>query len=398
MNHFTRSAVIIRLIRDLSGDYVIYAHGSRARVYIFVKQVVCTDVSQTLDPWSFIGHNPNQYICGYVPYEACIETNDNSLNSFGLFMPDSLIIINHDLTHRIVLDNLSLLPSVLIMISKCTHPSVARAAYVLPAITADDILLDLLTNAFEWVRHEPNRRLTVSKRFYFDWRLSLVDLFSLSHPVGIQRSYYYYSREYEFTGTSPELLVNGNQHHFFVNKLSGTSKGSYSIRRNYYSLTEMVGNDRIKQEHRHSISATLSQLEKLGSCTTTQMQVLQLPLINHLMTSVSVYPTKLATRQRCIQTLMQTGASPKEEGIAKIAQLEGSPRKAYYGLCGFITPQGYMNFSQVIRTLFRDGHACFAQSGSAVMSASNIRLETEEILLKATSTFLAYTGFTRGNH
>jgi para-aminobenzoate synthetase component 1 len=78
-----------------------------------------------------------------------------------------------------------------------------------------------------------------------------------------------------------------------------------------------------------------------------------------------------------------TGA-PKLSAMQILHELEDTPRDAYCGAIGMISPAGAMRFSVAIRTisLFEDGKAIFNVGGGIVFD-STAEAEYEECLLKA---------------
>ena len=78
-----------------------------------------------------------------------------------------------------------------------------------------------------------------------------------------------------------------------------------------------------------------------------------------------------------------TGA-PKIRAMEILHELEGTPRDAYCGAIGWISPGGPMRFSVAIRTisLFPDGEAIYNVGGGVVFD-STAQGEYQECLLKA---------------
>jgi para-aminobenzoate synthetase component 1 len=78
-----------------------------------------------------------------------------------------------------------------------------------------------------------------------------------------------------------------------------------------------------------------------------------------------------------------TGA-PKIRAMEILQELEGTPRDAYCGAIGWISPAGPMRFSVAIRTisLFPDGEAVYNVGGGVVFD-STAEAEYQECLLKA---------------
>ena len=66
-----------------------------------------------------------------------------------------------------------------------------------------------------------------------------------------------------------------------------------------------------------------------------------------------------------------------------LAELEGQPRGIYSGAIGYITAEGTMDFSIVIRTIVVEGGIATYGTGGAITRLSDPEEVWEEILVKA---------------
>lgn len=131
----------------------------------------------------------------------------------------------------------------------------------------------------------------------------------------------------------------------------------------------------------------VSRLAKAGSVRVTDLFSVETYPSLHTMTSgitaeVEGDPDILDIFKALFPCGSVTGA-PKIRAQQIIAELEKTPRGPYCGACGWIDPNGDMEFNVAIRTaVLRQGNIRYA-IGSGVVYDSNVRDEYDECLLKA---------------
>jgi anthranilate/para-aminobenzoate synthase component I len=177
-----------------------------------------------------------------------------------------------------------------------------------------------------------------------------------------------------YVGCSPELLAHGDRHAFSSFKLSGTAR----------SPAAMIDNLRIVLEHESSIASAIAPLAQLGRVVRGERQIVELPELCHFETALRCTPRAGVTIRDCIEAVRPSGAAPLAEGLALQAELEGE-RGLYYGLVGYVLPDGHFSFSQLIRTFFLEPSGWSARVGAAVTAHSTPALELQETRLKLAS-------------
>ncbi|MFD9773397.1 chorismate-binding protein [[Kitasatospora] papulosa] len=250
-----------------------------------------------------------------------------------------------------------------------------------------DRFRDMVADTLGWVGQAPGRRLTVATRHEWSGPVDLISTMTAGQADahGLSRSFYCHRGGLEFAGTSPELLVDGSLEHFTCHKLSGTSEHSPASRR------PPDWDLRLVEEHQSSINSLLSAFSQFAAVSAGPREFLKLEELVHGMTRLSVEPKPGSDPASVLLKVLPTGASPAE-GLSEIARLEEFPRGPYYGLVGCAAPNGRLQWSQLLRTVFQRDGRTWLPVGAAVTARSSPDGEAAEIALKARSVRVARRG------
>lgn len=325
---------------------------------------------------SFFEATDGRWVMGYIGFGAhhsrCSTLALGSDPEVMLFTPESVLMIKDDGSATSASGSLHLPQG----------GQRATSSGSPPPLTDDtvDRFRDMVADALGWVGQVPGRRLTVATRHGWSGPVDLISTMAAGQADahGVSRSFYCHHGGLEFAGTSPELLVDGSLEHFTCHKLSGTSgRGPASRRPLDWDL-------RLVEEHRSSIDSLLSAYSQFAAVNAGPPEFLRLEELVHGMTRLAVEPKPGSDPASVLLGVLPTGASPTE-GLSEIARLEVFPRGPYYGLVGCAAPNGRLQWSQLLRTVFqRDGRA-WLPVGAAVTARSSPDVEAAEIALKARS-------------
>ncbi|MGW6145786.1 chorismate-binding protein, partial [Streptomyces sp. NPDC055140] len=199
---------------------------------------------------------------------------------------------------------------------------------------------------------------------------------------GVSRSFYCHHGGLEFAGTSPELLVDGSLERFTCHKLSGTSAHDASSHRT------PDWDRRLVEEHRSSIDSLLTAYGTFARVAAGPPEFLRLEELVHGMTRLTLEPKSGSDLAGVLLGVLPTGASPTE-GLSEIARLEEFPRGPYYGLVGCAAPDGSLQWSQLLRSVFQRDGRVWLPVGAAVTARSSPDTEAAEIALKVRSVRVA---------
>ncbi|MEY9840549.1 chorismate-binding protein [Streptacidiphilus sp. EB103A] len=243
---------------------------------------------------------------------------------------------------------------------------------------------DTVGQALHWIGTDAGRRITVATRqTWQDTGACLLDTMAAGQydDRGLSRSYYLHHQGTEFAGTSPELLIDGTGRRFTCNKLSSTTARSAA------GLPDW--DRRLVEEHESSLRSLTQSLAAFARVHRSPRQDLHLRELTHGLSRLQVEPKPDRDLADVLLGLLPTGASPATSGLEQIALLEEHPRGPYYGLVGYASPAGRLNWSQILRTVFRREDQVWLPVGAAVTARSTPALEAEEIALKASSVRVA---------
>jgi hypothetical protein len=235
------------------------------------------------------------------------------------------------------------------------------------------------------IRAGLNRRLTLARRVALPPDLDLLASFATPPAVDdadCGRSFYARTRALELAGHSPELLAQGDAARFTCHKLSGTGTRSADRAEDERMRAALLGDAKVLDEHALTIEATRATLAALGEVRVGAMRVCERPGLRHLLTPLDVIVRPGTPWSAIVRAILPAGAQPRSAGLRSLDGLERGGRGAYYGVIGLRYPDGRFEFSQVLRSLFRDASGVHTFVGAAVTRGSTVEGETAETRLK----------------
>lgn len=317
----------------------------------------------------FIALHAGKVIGGYIGYEMSVKTNIEA--------------------------KVSALPHVdLRVLENCRSVSVDAFRHILGFSQKDAVVSQnandqtdtgegTFKNAVEdctrWTREGSGRRVTIARRVPLANSLPPVGnlLRSLDADHACRRRHFFISSASgELSGSSPEVLAQGNVHRFVVNKMSGTGKAR-----------DLNLSNRIRSEHSDSIAALTNLLSSYGAVEADGPTRAEFDTLWHLQTALTVSrgdaPRKVTD---VLRVALPRAGFPQEEAEALVATHEQFGRGPYYGLVGIIRPDGTFDFCMCIRTVFRSNDETWVCVGAAITPRSSADLEWQETRLKLADT------------
>lgn len=222
------------------------------------------------------------------------------------------------------------------------------------------------------IRDKVLERATVARRINLPPDVNFERADGLSAELETSRVFHLETDFVEILGNSPELLAQGTVKRFRTYKLSGTA-----------SSPSGLSDPKIRREHYGSVSLTHDSLSSIGKISYSEEPcILQLPYLSHLLTEFETRSNQGTSIADCLRATLPSGVYPYKEGLKHIAGIEPYGRGVYYGLIGVVYPNGYFEFSQVLRTIFRDKSGVYTWVGSAVTRDSIPDDEVSETIVK----------------
>ncbi len=235
------------------------------------------------------------------------------------------------------------------------------------------------------IRSGKASRLTLARRIDLPDDLDPLASFAAPPRVdggAVARSFYLATDFLEMGGHSPELLGSGDLGRFVCYKLSGTGARDPGPAKDAHLRAQLLTDGKVLREHALSIEATAAALAATGAVEAGVLQLVERGGLRHLMTPLTVVTRPATVLASIVRALLPAGAQPRAAGLEMLDALEPATRAAYYGLIGLRTPDGQFEFSQVLRTLFRDRSGVHTFVGAAVTDGSTVDGECEETRLK----------------
>jgi isochorismate synthase EntC len=225
-------------------------------------------------------------------------------------------------------------------------------------------------------------RVTLARRIDVDRTLDLAATFlSDGSRHECARNFHFGNECIRFAGQSPELLAEGSRHCFHTHKLSGTYRNTDELP--VAELTRLFRADRrIEAEHYSSIAAIEKSLQMLGLVEATRFQVMELPGLLHGWSKFITRPSAQQHIANCLRAVFPYGMQPLQVGLELVRRHERFLRGPYYGLVGYIKPDGEFSFTQVLRAAFADGSSNYLMAGAAITRHSTPELEVAETCTK----------------
>lgn len=197
---------------------------------------------------------------------------------------------------------------------------------------------------------------------------------------------------YAVLSASPELFFRMRGSVIETRPMKGTAaRGAYTVTDNHQraalqqSEKERAENVMIVDLMRND----LSRLAQMGSVTVDALcEVEKYPTVWQLTSTVRARGKPDLTWVDCLATLFPSGSitgAPKISTMELIRDLEQSPRGAYCGSLGYVTPEGDAVFNVAIRTVVVDrstGRAYFG-AGGGITWDSDADAEYREVWAKA---------------
>ncbi|MBS3165518.1 chorismate-binding protein [Candidatus Woesearchaeota archaeon] len=350
----------------LERDILVYASSEEILFSIGAKEILSIKNPTKGNPWkkinSFIEKNKGEYIVGYLGFDL------------HRFRVPNLPEANYPAVHLFV-------PREVKTRFLCGFPiedSLERLDISRYTRFADKTYERSVKKVLRWIDDDAEKRATIARKIELDKDLNLNTVLRFNRPESkVDRLFYLKTPHIEIAGLSPELLAQGNPSLFKTYKLSGTAPVLPSI--NHQNI---LNNQKLLAEHESSIKRVFESLSKIGNVALSGPQILKAKNVFHLLTEFKTQPFQSATITNCLRAVFPSGVFPYEDGLKKISEVELDSRGAYYGLIGLIRPDESFEFSQIIRSFFKERNKSYVWVGAAITKDSTPQGELEETILK----------------
>ncbi len=191
---------------------------------------------------------------------------------------------------------------------------------------------------------------------------------------------------------SPELFFSVDGEGFIeTHPMKGTTPRGANAQEDRAIIAAMLEDEKTLAENRMIVDLLrndISRITEVGSLHVPRLfDIETYPTVHQMVSHVRAKLLRDVTVEDIFAALFPCGSvtgAPKMWAMKILRELEQTPRDAYCGAIGAISPGGEMRFSVAIRTmtLFDDGRAVFNVGGGIVFD-SDAEAEYDECLLKS---------------
>ena len=191
--------------------------------------------------------------------------------------------------------------------------------------------------------------------------------------------------DFQFTGTSPESLVQVRKGKATIHPIAGTIHRGKNDAEDESLKAELRGNPKEQAEHLMLVDLARNDLGRVcekGSVTVPQY--MECELFSHVIHLVSTTEGMVRDGVKPIQVLRASfpagtvSGAPKISAMQILSKLETTKRRFYAGAVGYIQPNGDLDFCISIRCALRKGNVWNLQAGGGIVYDSTPEREFTE--------------------
>ena len=272
----------------------------------------------------------------------------------------------------------------------------AKAVKINTNLSKSDFKKNIL-KAKEYIRSGDVIQVVLSQRFHTDFKKDPVNIYRALRSINPSPYMFYLSfKDFKLIGSSPEIMVRGEDGIAEVRPIAGTRPRGRDSREDIFLEKELLNDKKERAEHLMLVDLGRNDLGRV--CKAGSVKVNDFMLIerySHVMHIVSDCTGKLLSKASPVSLLKAsfpagtvTGA-PKIRAMEIIDELERIKRGPYAGCVGYISFSGNLDTCITIRTILLKGGKAYMQAGAGIVADSIPEKEYQETVNKAKGMFKA---------
>jgi anthranilate synthase component I len=254
-----------------------------------------------------------------------------------------------------------------------------------------------ISKAKGYIRSGDAIQVVLSQRFQTGFDKDPVNIYRALRSINPSPYMFYISfKDFKLIGSSPEIMVRGENGIAEVRPIAGTRPRGGSQKQDIAFEKELLRDKKERAEHLMLVDLGRNDLGRV--CRAGSVEVNDLMAIerySHVMHIVSDCTGILLPKAGAISLLKAafpagtvTGA-PKIRAMEIIDELEGVKRGPYAGCVGYISFSGNLDTCITIRTILLKGGMAYVQAGAGIVADSIPEKEYQETVNKAKGMFQA---------
>ena len=234
-------------------------------------------------------------------------------------------------------------------------------------------------------------QVVLSQRLEADFKKDPIDIYRALRSVNPSPYMFYISfKDFKLVGSSPEIMVRGEDGIAEVRPIAGTRPRGRSEKEDKILERELLSDPKERAEHLMLIDLGRNDLGRVcvpGSVKLNDFMVIE--RYSHVMHIVSDCAGRLLPGLNVLNLLKASfpagtvSGAPKIRAMEIIDELEKTKRGPYAGCVGYISFSGNLDTCITIRTILLKGNKAYVQTGAGIVADSIPEKEYQETINKA---------------
>lgn len=204
--------------------------------------------------------------------------------------------------------------------------------------------------------------------------------------------YYFKNDGSEIVGSSPEKLIQIQNHHVEIHPIAGTRRRGRTDEEDRELAMDLLNDEKERAEHYMLVDLArndIGRISEYGSIQTPQL--MELGKFSNVMHLVSKVTGRLKDGIQPIEALTAAfpagtvSGAPKIRAMQILNELEPAPRNLYAGSIAYVGFDGNIDSCIAIRTATIENGAAYIQAGAGIVADSVPELEWKETMNKASA-------------